>query len=88
MRAILVIISALGIAFLLITLLKIWQVRSAISTGQPTENIKYNYTLGAIFAFLIFAAGVWWLEGNSVPPNLTYSPAKIVNGTVIGGEFD
>ena len=88
MRAILVMISALGAAFLLISLLKSWQIRKAINRGQRPEEIKNNYILGAIVAVVVFAAGGFWLERNSALPNSSYFPAKIENGTVTGGGFD
>ncbi len=87
MRAILVIISALGAAILLTSLLKQWQIRKALSRGQPQEKIENNYIFGATVAVVVFGAGVFWLEWNSAPPNLTYLPAKIESGTITGGGF-
>ena len=88
MRAILVIISALGAAFLLTSLLKSWQIRRAASRGWSSGKIENNYIFCGIVAVIVFAVGVWCLEWNSASPNLTYLPAMIENGTVIGGSFD
>ena len=88
MRALLVILSALGAAFLVMGFVRSWQIRKAVKTGRLPEAIHNNYILGALVAGVVFAFGVWWLESNSAPPNLTYSPAKIENGTVTGGGFE
>ena len=88
MRAILVIISALGAAVLLTSLLKSWQIRRALNLGQPTEKIENNYIFGATVAVVVFGLCVCWLEWNSALPNSTYLPAKIENGAVTGGEFE
>ena len=88
MRALLVILSALGAAFLIMGYLRSWQTRKAIKTGEPVEAINNNYFLGAFVGFVVFALGAWWLESDSAPANATYSPAKIENGTVTGGGFE
>ena len=46
MRAILVILSALGAAFLVMGYVRSWQMRKAIKTGKPPEAIDNNYILG------------------------------------------
>ena len=88
MRSLLVILSALGAAFLVMGYVRSWQMRKAIKTGKPVEAIYNNYFLGAVVGFVVFALGAWWLESDSAPPNTTYSPAKIENGTVTGGGFE
>ena len=88
MRAILVLLLAFGAAFLFISALKSWQVKKALRTGQTTDSIENNYILGAFIAAFIFIFCVWWLEADSGSPNMLYSPAKIENGTVIGGAFE
>ena len=88
MRALLVILSALGAAFLVMGYVRSWQMRKAIKTGKPVEAINNNYFLGAFVGFVVFALGAWWLESDSAPVNSTYSPAKIENGTVTGGGFE
>ena len=88
MRAIFVIFSALGAAFLLMSFLKSWQIHRAMSLGQPLEKIENNYIFGAIVCVIVFSFGVWGLERDSASPNLTYLPAKIENGLVTGGGFD
>ena len=88
MRALLVILSALGAAFLVMGYVRSWQMRKAIKTGKSVEAINNNYFLGAFVGFAMFALGAWWLESDSAPANTTYSPAKIENGTVTGGGFE
>ena len=88
MRALLIISSALGAAFLVMGYVRSWQMRKAIKTGKSVEAINNNYFLGAFVGFVMFALGVWWLESDSAPANTTYSPAKIENGTVTGGGFE
>ena len=88
MRALLVILSALGAALLIMGYVRSWQMRRAIKTGKPVEAINNNYILGAFVGFVVFALGAWWLESDSAPANATYSPAKIENGTMTGGSFE
>jgi hypothetical protein len=88
MRAFLVILSALGAAFLVMGYVRSWQMRKAINTGQPLKAINNNYILGALVGVVVFALGAWWLESDSAPANATYSPAKIENGTLTGGGFE
>ena len=88
MRSLLVILSALGAAFLVMGYVRSWQMRKAIKTGKSVEAINNNYFLGAFVVFVMFALGAWWLESDSAPANTTYSPAKIENGTVTGGGFE
>ena len=88
MRALLVILSALGAAFLVMGYVRSWQIRKAIKTGKPPEAINNNYILGAVVGGLVFALGAWWLESDSAPANNTYFPVKIENGTVTGGGFE
>ena len=88
MRALLVILSAIGAAFLIMEYVRSRQMRKAIKTGKSVEAINNNYFLGAFVGFVVFALGAWWLESDSAPANTTYSPAKIENGTVTGGGFE
>jgi hypothetical protein len=88
MRALLVILSAFGAAFLIMGYVRSWQMRKAIKTGKPPEAINNDYILGAVVGVVVFALGAWWLESDSAPANATYSPAKIESGTVTGGGFE
>ena len=88
MRVLLVILSALGAAVLVMGFVRSWQSRKALKTGQPPAAVHNNYFIGLIVAGIVFACGTWWLESNSVPPDLTYSPARIENGKVTGGSFE
>ena len=88
MRALLVILSALGAALLVMGYVRSWQMRKAIKTGKPPEVINNNYILGTLVGIVVFALGAWWLESDSAPANATYSPAKIESGTVTGGGFE
>ena len=88
MRALLVILSALGAALLVMGYVRSWQMRKAIKTGKPPDAINNNYIVGSLVGIVVFALGAWCLESDSAPANSTYSPAKIENGTVTGGGFE
>ena len=88
MRALLVILSALGAAFLIMSFVRGWQIRTAVKRGLPAEAVDNNYILGAFVGLVVFAIGVFWLELDSAAPNTTYIPAKIKNGTIIEGGFE
>ena len=45
MRALLVILSALGAAVLVMGLVRSWQSRKALKTGQPPEAVHNNYLM-------------------------------------------
>ena len=80
MRALLVILSALGAAVLVMGLVRSWQSRKALKTGQPPE--QFTIIISLVWLSLGWSCGgAWWLESNSVPPDSTYSPARIENGT-------
>ncbi len=88
MRALLVIFSALGVAFLIMSFVRGWQIRKAVKSGLPAETVNNNYILGAFVGLVVFAIGVFWLELDSAAPNTTYVPAKIKNGTITRGGFE
>jgi hypothetical protein len=88
MRAIIIILSALGAAILVTSFLKSWQRRAAERDGVSSDDVQTNYILGAVVAIVVFAVGVIWLEADSAPPDSSYSPARIQNGAVTKGVFD
>ena len=88
MRALLVILSALGAAFLIMSLVRRWQIRKAIKSGLPAEAVDNNYVLGAFVGLVVFAISVCWLELDSAEPNTTYVPAKLKNGSITEGGFE
>ena len=88
MRALLVILSALGAAFLIMSFARGWQTRRAIKSGLPAVEVENNYILGAFVGLVVFAIGVFWLESDSAAPNTTYVPAKIKNGAITEGGFE
>ena len=88
MRALLVILSALGAAFLVMSFVRGWQIRKANKRGLPPETVSNNYILGAFVGLIVFIFGAFLLELNSAAPNMNYVPAKIKNGTIIGGGFE
>ena len=88
MRALLVILTALGVAFLVMSFVRSWQIRQAVKSGLSSEAIDNNYILGALVGLVVFATGAFWLEMDSAAPNTTYLPAKIENGTITGGSFE
>jgi hypothetical protein len=88
MRALLVVLSALGAAFLVMSFVKAWQIRKANKSGLPPQLVNNNYILGAFVGIVVFAIGAFWLELDSAAPNSTYLPAKIKNGVITGGGFE
>ena len=88
MRALLVILSALGVAFLVMSFVRGWQIRKAIKRGLPPETVSTNYILGAFVGLVVFVFSAFWLELDSAAPSMKYVPAKIKNGTIIGGGFE
>ena len=88
MRAIIIILSALGSAILVTSFLKSWQRRAAAKDGVSPDDVETNYILGAVVAIVVFAVGVIWLESDSAPPDSSYSPARIQNGVLTKGGFD
>ena len=88
MRAIIIILSALGAAILVTSFLKSWQRRAAERDSVSPHDFQTNYILGAFVAIVVFAVGVMWLEADSAPPDTSYSPARIQNGAVTKGGFN
>ena len=88
MRALLVVLSALGAAFLVMSFVKGWQIRKANKSGLSPQLVNNNYILGAFVGIIVFAIGAFWLELDSAAPNATYLPAKIKNGVITGGGFE
>ena len=88
MRALLLILSALGAAFLVMSFVRNWRIRQAIKSGSPLKTVDNNYIIGVFVGLVVFAIGVFWLESDSAAPNTTYFPAEIRNGTIIGGGFE
>ncbi len=88
MRALLVLLSALGAALLVMSFVKGWQIRKATKLGLSPEVVENNYILGAFVGLVVFAVGAFWLELDSAAPDANYVPAKIKNGTIIGGGFE
>ena len=88
MRAIIIILSALGAAILVTSFLKSWQRRAAERDSVSPHDFQTNYILGAVVAIVVFAVGVMWLEADSAPPDTSYSPARIQNGAVTKGGFN
>jgi len=58
MRALIIILSALGAAILVMSFLKSWQIRIARRAGISPETVGANYVVGALVAILVFAVGV------------------------------
>ncbi len=87
MRAILIILSALGAALLVMSFLRSWQIRKAAKEGVSPETVGRNYSVGVVVAVVVFALGVIWLESDSASPDANYAPARLENGNVTGGGF-
>ena len=83
-----IILSALGAAFLVMSFVRSWQIRRALKKGLSSESVDNNVILGVLVGLVVFAVGAFWLELDSAAPNTTYVPAKIKNGLVTGGGFE
>lgn len=89
MRTILVILSALGAAFLALNLLKSWQRRLAERRGEDvSDGVSVIHLISAAVGIAVFFVGALWLESNSAPPGSVYAPATIYNGEIKSGGFD
>ena len=89
MRTILIILSALGAAFLVLNLLKSWQRRIAERRGEDvSDGVSAIHLISIAVGIAVFFLGALWLESNSAPPGSVYAPAIIYNGTVKSGGFD
>ena len=88
MRTILIILSALGAAILVLSLLKNWQRRRAEQRGETaSDRISVIHLISVVVGLAVFFIGALWLESNSAPPGSLYAPASIENGTVKSGSF-
>lgn len=89
MRAILIVLSALGAAILVLNLLKHWQQRRAQELGETvSDRISMIHLISVVVGLAVFLIGALWLESNSAPPGALYAPAAIENGTMKSGGFD
>ena len=89
MRTILVILSALGAAFLALNLLKSWQRRLAEKRGETvSDGVSVIHLISIVVGIAVFFLGALWLESNSAPPGSVYAPATIHNGKVKSGGFE
>ena len=89
MRTILIMLSALGVAILVLNLLKSWQRRRAEQRGETlSDRVSVVHLISVVAGLAVFFIGAWWLESNSAPPGSVYAPATIEDGTVRSGGFD
>ena len=89
MRTILVILSALGAAFLVLNLLKSCQRRLAERRGEDvSDGVSMIHLISIAVGMAVFFLGALWLESNSAPPGSVYAPAIIYDGKVKSGGFD
>ena len=89
MRTILIILSALGAAILVLTLLQNWQQRRAEELGENvSDRVSLINLISVVVGLAVFFVGAMWLESSSAPPGSLYAPAAIENGTVKSGGFD
>ena len=89
MRTILIILSALGVAILVLNLLKNWQQRRAEQCGEVvSDRISVINLISVAVGLAVFFIGALWLESNSAPPGSMYAPATIQDGTLKSGGFD
>jgi hypothetical protein len=90
MRRYLIILSALGTAIIVISLVKAWQRRRAIKAGLDPSDIKIStsYITGGLAGLIVFFIGVIALEGGAGAPGTSYSPAVIKDGVISSGGFE
>ena len=89
MRTILIMLSALGAAILLLSLLKSWQRRRAELRGESvSDRLSVIHLISVVVGLAVFFIGALWLESNSAPPGSLYAPAMIEDGSVKSGGFD
>ena len=89
MRAILIILSALGAAILVLNMLKIWQRWLAERRGEiASDRMSVIHLISAAVGLVVFFLGALWLESNSAPPGSVYAPATMEGGAVKSGGFD
>ena len=89
MRRYLIILSALGAAIIVTSLVKAWQRRRAIKAGLDPSDIKIStsYIMGGLVGLLVFLIGVMALEGGAGAPGTSYKPATIKDGVISSGGF-
>ena len=90
MRRYLVILSALGAAIIVMSLVKAWQRRRALDAGLDPRDIKIStsYIVGGLAGLMVFLIGVIALEGGAGAPGTSYSPAVIKDGVISSGGFE
>ena len=91
MRRYLIMLSALFVAIIVMTLIKSWQRRRALSRGEDpgvVSGITIAHLIGALAGLAVFFLGVFLLEGTSSAPDATYRPAVITDGQISSGGFE
>lgn len=90
MRRYLIILSALGAAIIVMSLVKAWQRRRALKAGLDPSDIKIStaYIVGGLTGLIVFLIGVIALEGGAGAPGTSYSPAVIKDGVISSGSFE
>ena len=90
MRRYLIILSALGAAIIVMSLVKAWQRRRAIKAGLDANDIKIStsYIVGGLAGLLVFFVAVITLEGGAGSPGTSYKPATMKDGVISSGGFE
>ena len=89
MRTILAILSALGAAILVLSLLKNWQRRRADQRGEEvSDRISVIHLISVVVGMGVFFLGALWLESNSASPGSVYAPATVEDGALKSGGFE
>jgi hypothetical protein len=89
MRTILVILSALGAAILVLSLLKNWQRRLAEQRGYAaSDRVSVIHLISIAVGMAVFFLSALWLESDSAAPGSVYAPATFQDGTLESGGFD
>ena len=88
MRVIIVILSALGAAIILLSLLKGWQRRRARQRSEiAPDQVLLFHLISVFFGFAVFFLGAFWIESSSVEPGAFYIPATLEGGAVKSGSL-
>ena len=91
MHRYLFLLGAFFVAIIIMTLIKSWQRRRALSRGEDPEflrGVTVAHLIGALAGLFVFFLSVILLEGTSSSPDKTYRPAVITDKKISSGGFE
>ncbi len=91
MHRYLFVLGAFFVAIMVMTLIKSWQRRRALSRGEDLDSVTgvtVAHLLGALAGLFVFFLSVILLEGTSSSPDKTYRPAVITDKRISSGGFE